>query len=261
MENSKQSKWIILKENLSITVHRIKKQTTTGNLKNLKKISFQKMFEDNELKSQSDLSHAHSKRTYDKLTAKFNTKHSTSSIASNLDSHMIKYLFETNKARKQSHSYELPTLNTLRKFSDRNSLFNYYFDTNQYSKFEKEIKYENTYRMGPTTSLNPALVEFHMNALIDKFVNIVDLNEVMSSRSAIKTLLEHLTTTVKGKIKQLVDKRYKLIVHCSVLELNYQGAIFASRCLWNSDTDFCVSINKSNKSYVILTNLYAVYFE
>ena len=260
MEDLKQSKWVVLKKNLSFTVHRIKKQTHV-NLKNSKKISFQKIFEENEAMSQSDQSHVHSKRTFDKLTTKFNTKHSTSSIASNLDSHMIKYLFETNKARKQSHGYELPTLNMLRKYSDRNYLFNYYFEQSQNVKFENEIRYENTYRMGPTKLLDPVVVEFHMNALLDKFLNIVDLNEVMSSRSAIKTSLEHLTTTVKGKIKPLVDKRYKLIVHCSVLELNYQGVCIGSRCLWNSDTDLCVSINKSSKNYVILTNLYAVYFE
>ena len=143
------------------------------------------------------------------------------------------------------------------------------YDLNEFKKEtevgdDKEISVktiEPTYRMEPVKKFDRATAEKIIHEVLNNFIENLFSTEMMSSSSSVKSCIEHLTTTIKSRMKTIADQRYKIIVNTTISEQKYQGLIIASKCLWDTENDISINIKETYKNYVFLINLYLVYHE
>lgn len=124
-------------------------------------------------------------------------------------------------------------------------------------------QYEPTYQLGPKQCFNRNEAENIIQNILSSFVRDLD----SSSSSPAKTMESickssaDLTTLINSRVKHFADKRYKIVVYKIVIDREYQGVTVATKCLWNADTDVCISVREDFKNYSIIVNLYADYHE
>ena len=196
--------------------------------------------------------------------------HLTNSSSS--DTYKNTYLDETFKWRKLRKQFKLPELKYEYLTHMHGSLASNVKSTkfldvvNSYLSFVGQDsanlpRFEPTYRVEPIVKFNPSLTEDLMRSVLQNFVESMLEPDTLKSNSSAKAIIEHLTTTIKNRIKPVCDKRYRLVVFTTICELKHQDFIVASKCLWNSETDHSVFIKDTFRNYVILVNLYAIYKE
>ncbi len=83
----------------------------------------------------------------------------------------------------------------------------------------------------------------------------------MNSKGNIKVLVDHLSTSIKNRVKPIIDPRYKLVVHTTISEQKHQGLLIASKCIWDITNDICITFRETYQNYAIVINLYAIYHE
>ena len=66
---------------------------------------------------------------------------------------------------------------------------------------------------------------------------------------------------MKTRVKNLGFKRYKIVVNVMVGQSNEQGMQFASRCMWDTETDNVATVTRQHKDMYVVVNVFGVYFE
>lgn len=68
-----------------------------------------------------------------------------------------------------------------------------------------------------------------------------------------------LSEEIKLKLKQIVYKRYKLVISITIGQNLGQDVLFASRSLWNTDTDNYCTVQFKNDSLFSIATIWATY--
>jgi hypothetical protein len=180
------------------------------------------------------------------------------------DSRKSKWHLFKNSLNKGSFQPKLPDIEPINRLkSKRYTVFDLNssrggdsVDTNVTS-----TQYEPTYRLGPTLKVDKIKAEQIIRDVLDNFIENMFTSEMMSLNSSIKSGLSHLTTTIKSRIKSIVDARHKIVVNTTISEQKSHGLIIASKCLWDPVNDFSITIQEHHKNYVFLVNLFIIYHE
>ena len=86
-------------------------------------------------------------------------------------------------------------------------------------------------------------------------------NKAMVSLDCLKLvkLCKKLSDAINQEVKQLPNPRHKLITIVFISERKLQDMRIASRCLWDTRFDNCVTVEYSNKSLYAVANIYGIY--
>lgn len=210
-----------------------------------------------------------SKQNLSKLRRKFAGRIRNISQASQdtEDIYLRQYIKETENNRMLDQNIHLPLIHGRSQPSP--SMHSKVFDlftnfSNLHTGILEEEEYvrlEPTYRTGPNETIKMSLAEDKVRDILLKFLNNINVTQMMSSRSSVKSSMENLSFNIKSKMKDLVSDRYKLIVNCTAIESKYQGAIVATRCLWDSINDVCINVKEHQNNYTFVVNFFAIYHE
>ncbi|KAJ8313106.1 hypothetical protein KUTeg_010479 [Tegillarca granosa] len=120
------------------------------------------------------------------------------------------------------------------------------------------VRLENTYRLEPVsgTAFSPEKVENVIRDVLDSRLNKVTYHPARS-----KTLATDLSTVIKGRVKMLDFKRYKIVCNVIIMENKDQGVQVASRCIWNSSTDNFATYTYRNSSITAIAYVHGAYYE
>lgn len=146
------------------------------------------------------------------------------------DDYIQQYMKETKDARDLRRKLHLPFSNNTPETTRTRWNF---FELSRLKLIERPEpvypKYQPTYQLGPKIKFNSTIAENIIQDLLDTFLSIVNVNQVMSSQSTIKSSIDHFCTQseltfnnysirvfnflylVKSRIKSIADNRYKLI--------------------------------------------------
>merc|ERR1712072_581391 len=119
---------------------------------------------------------------------------------------------------------------------------------------EQEIQFENTYRLAPhdDEKFEPAKVKETIAAVFkSKFSEGFEYNADDAAEMGTE-----VCTEIQARIKELGDKRYKLITQVTIGEMKGQTMRIGSRCLWDVQNDNCASEvlqNVSNQPFSFMT--------
>ncbi|XP_077377258.1 dynein light chain Tctex-type 5-A-like [Festucalex cinctus] len=118
------------------------------------------------------------------------------------------------------------------------------------------VTLENTYQLGPRKRFpTPAILEILKDVLINYLEE--EEYEVEWSRQMTKTLCE----VIRARVKELMIRRYKLVVLVHIGQLAGQSMQISSRCLWDPANDTFASWSFKNTSLYGVASVYALYFE
>ncbi|XP_076809876.1 dynein light chain Tctex-type protein 2B-like isoform X1 [Clavelina lepadiformis] len=70
-----------------------------------------------------------------------------------------------------------------------------------------------------------------------------------------------LVEEVKDELKKLNMDRYKFVVNAVVGDGRGQGMLMASRCLWDTETDGHVTVQRTTEKHFAVVTVHAVYYE
>nr|XP_057922650.1 dynein light chain Tctex-type 5 [Doryrhamphus excisus] len=118
------------------------------------------------------------------------------------------------------------------------------------------VTVENTYQLGPHKRF-PAHAALEI--LKDVLPNYLqeEKYEVEWSRQMTKTICE----VIRARVKELMIRRYKLVVMVHIGQLAGQSMQISSRCLWDASYDTFASWSFKNTSLYSVATVYAVYYE
>jgi hypothetical protein len=180
------------------------------------------------------------------------------------------YMKETSKWRLIRANLGLPTIrnqSVFKRLSNIDLLMKFKQDKNESLSESFEKTYEPNYRLQPKVKFDRRKAEDIINKVLKNFIENMFNPLLMSSKTDVKSFIEHLSTTIKTKVKaetiehDKANQRYKIIVNCTIAEQKYQGLTVALKCLWDTENDICVSIREVHKNYVFLVDLFAIYQE
>ncbi|XP_061549496.1 dynein light chain Tctex-type 5 isoform X2 [Phycodurus eques] len=118
------------------------------------------------------------------------------------------------------------------------------------------VTLENTYQLGPRKRFPaPAVVEILKDVLASYLQE--EKYEVEWARQMAKTVCE----VIRARVKELMIRRYKVVVSVHVGQLAGQSMQISSRCLWDPSNDTFASWSLKNTSLYGVASVYAVYFE
>lgn len=123
---------------------------------------------------------------------------------------------------------------------------------------------ENTYKLSPDENKRFYAYKIYPNILelvTEKMLNCETANPNGYNSKACATLTRDLADSVRREAKNLSVPRYKIVVHVVVGENSGQDVRVASRCLWNTDFDNCVSIQYKSKYMWASAVIYVLYAE
>ena len=122
----------------------------------------------------------------------------------------------------------------------------------------KEVKYENTYRMGPEAEqkIMPSKVTTAIQEELDDALSGRKYNKAEVSR-----LIAHITDRLRVRVRDILNPRYKFVCHVVITEKKQQSVNASSMCLWNPSTDSFASATFENGSLLADGVVYGVYFE
>ncbi|KAG8437134.1 hypothetical protein GDO86_007999 [Hymenochirus boettgeri] len=118
------------------------------------------------------------------------------------------------------------------------------------------VKEENTYQIGPKMRFPVATVN---NILKDVLTSY--LQEEKYEADLCRQMTKTISEVIKGRVKELMIKGYKIIVLIFIGQLNDQSMRVGSRCIWDPANDTFASFSFKNSSLFALANVYAVYYE
>ena len=143
--------------------------------------------------------------------------YSTKLHAIQTDEHMQKYMQETRNARDARRKLRLPPIQQQQQFQRRPSigfgkwhpLHNFLFDRLIKIEEKDEIgRYEPTYQLGPKTKFDSRRAQPLIQELLSNFISVINVEQVMSSQSSIKTALDNLCT--RSEQHTFIYKFFKL---------------------------------------------------
>ena len=118
---------------------------------------------------------------------------------------------------------------------------------------------ENTYQLEPTPD-----EKFDVNKVkqaIEASFRLYLVKQSAYNQAKCKQISKLISDDIKGRVKKLGFKRYKYVVSVVVGQANEQGLEYASRCVWNTDTDNVATVVRQHKDMYVVVNVYGVYFE
>ncbi|XP_048581789.1 dynein light chain Tctex-type 5 [Nematostella vectensis] len=119
----------------------------------------------------------------------------------------------------------------------------------------KNVRMENTYRMEPTVDF-PAI---KVRQIVKDALVTLDSHSYEPNDSAL--LAKLMSKRILDEVKQLNVERYKLVCLVSIGSKNRQGMRIASRCLWNTEYDTCISETMDKHTFYAIATVYGLYFE
>ena len=127
------------------------------------------------------------------------------------------------------------------------------------SRGKPPVAMENTFKMSPddVTKFNYVKVKAAMEAGVRFFVNDKTKYEPKKCAQVSKIMAED----IKGRIKDLNFKRYKVVCNVVMGQVSGQAMEVASRCVWDNNSDNFVSYTFQNSSIFCIVSVYGVYFE
>lgn len=129
-------------------------------------------------------------------------------------------------------------------------------DTDPATKTRPKVLYENTYKLEPPRKFRSS----EAKAVIERILKEhLEKEQYDASRSAYTAKL--LSQIIKDEVKELNYERYKIAVVTSVGQLQDQGMVTASRCVWDTNLDTSASASFKNKTLFAVATVFAVYLE
>ncbi len=124
------------------------------------------------------------------------------------------------------------------------------------TKNRPKVLYENTYKLEPPRKFRIS----EAKAIIERILKEhLEKEHYDASRSAYTAKL--LSQIIKDEVKELNYERYKIAVIASVGQLQDQGMVAASRCVWDTNLDTSASASFKNKTLFAVATVFAVYLE
>ncbi|XP_003365159.2 dynein light chain Tctex-type 5 [Equus caballus] len=118
------------------------------------------------------------------------------------------------------------------------------------------VQLENTYQLGPTKPFPVVVVNHILKDVLSNY-----LREERYDPEVCRQMAKTVSEVIKGRVKDLLIPRYKLMVVVHIGQLTSQSILIGSRCLWDPKSDTFSSYVFRNSSLFALANVYAVYFE
>nr|XP_061794822.1 dynein light chain Tctex-type 5-A-like [Nerophis lumbriciformis] len=118
------------------------------------------------------------------------------------------------------------------------------------------VTLENTYQLGPRKRFPAPAVLAILKDVLPSYLED-EKYEVEWSRQMSKNLSE----VIRARVKDLMIRRYKIVVLVHIGQLAGQSMQISSRCLWDPATDTFASWSFKNTSLYGVASVYAVYFE
>ncbi|NXJ08491.1 TC1D4 protein, partial [Odontophorus gujanensis] len=121
-----------------------------------------------------------------------------------------------------------------------------------------ETHLENTYRMGPEKGcrFNAGRVQRVLEGALAGVLGGTTYNPQGSV-----VLVQSLAELLRGRAKEVVPPRYKLVCHVLLGQRAQQGMLVGSRALWDPETDSFASASFCNASLFAVATVHGVYFE
>ncbi|XP_077981124.1 dynein light chain Tctex-type 5-B-like [Glandiceps talaboti] len=118
------------------------------------------------------------------------------------------------------------------------------------------VRLEPTFQLGPERKFPVSKVKHILMDVLESYL-AEEKYEPELCRQMTKTISE----VVKARVKDLLVKRYKVIVLIHIGQLKDQGMKMGSRCLWDPNNDTFSSYEFTNNSLFAVGNVYGVYYE
>lgn len=120
------------------------------------------------------------------------------------------------------------------------------------------VKYENTYKMEPDSDkvFNYLRIKEHATR---EMLNVLKNERYDASRSS--KLCKKLSESINQEVKQLPNPRFKLVTVVFIGEKKGEDLRIASRCLWDTRFDNCITIEYQNDNLYAVANIYGLYYE
>lgn len=117
-------------------------------------------------------------------------------------------------------------------------------------------KVENTFKLSPDD--NKRFYAFKLKPIIqDTVIKEVEKADTQSIKGQHLTI--ELADIIRSLTKDMYQPRYKVLVFVAVGDNRGQDMRLASRCLWNTDFDNCVSVSHSTKNIWASAIVYLLY--
>lgn len=125
-------------------------------------------------------------------------------------------------------------------------------------QIKSTVNYENTYRLAPDhdKELKFLRVREHVQKLLQKHLS----NEKYDAKQCPR-LCKKLSDAITQEVKLLPNPRHKIVTIVFIGEKKGQDLRVASRCLWDSRYDNCISVEYTNQSMFVVANVYGLYYE
>eukprot|EP00736_Rhodelphis_marinus_P012861 Rmarinus@m.26314 len=123
---------------------------------------------------------------------------------------------------------------------------------------ERQIIYENTYRMSPLEGTRFSATA--VKPIIQKALKEELEGKKFHADESRQTCLK-LTDQIKAEVKKLGFPRYKIMVQVVIGEIKGQSVRVASRSLWDADKDNYASASFKNSSLYCVAMVFGCYTE
>ncbi|KAJ8039900.1 Tctex1 domain-containing protein 1 [Holothuria leucospilota] len=124
--------------------------------------------------------------------------------------------------------------------------------------FTPKIRYENNYKLQPDEDIE--FDEYKVRRFVEEILNMRLKNEQYDKEKS-SALCTSLADVIKGRVKKMGFKRHKIVVHVVMGSKEDQSLNISSRCVWDTKTDNCATINYENQSMFVTATVFALYFE
>ncbi|XP_075258650.1 dynein light chain Tctex-type 5-like [Convolutriloba macropyga] len=120
---------------------------------------------------------------------------------------------------------------------------------------------ENTFRLEPQSSLPKKDLKEMTESIMRRMLDGKDYDH-----EKLGELTKLIPEEVKLQAKNMLNNclggyRYKVVAHTTIGQLDNQGILVGSRCLWNTSFDHEIVASFSNRNIFAITAIYASYFE
>ncbi|XP_021260759.1 tctex1 domain-containing protein 4 [Numida meleagris] len=121
-----------------------------------------------------------------------------------------------------------------------------------------ETHLENTYRMWPEEGcrFNAGRVQRVLEGALAGV-----LGDTAYSPQGSAVLVQGLAELLRGRVKEVVPPRFKLVCHVLLTQRGQQSMLVASRALWDPESDSFASATFHNASLFAVATVHGVYFE
>jgi hypothetical protein len=142
-------------------------------------------------------------------------------------------------------------------------VFNGFFKSNLLSSYEQNTEFK-TGQLKPSCKFPKLkvlkIIKDYLNDFCATHLKYTPYDP--KAINSIRRNLADLSSSIKDDVRQYSDKRYRLIVNCTLGEIKNQDLIMGSKYLWDDKTDVSLTVNHIHEDKLfIICNLFAVYKE